>query len=556
MSADRYTARVVSDFNAANLCSALAHDEDAPRIEPAAGAYGQWVQDLLADGPGSEADLAVVWTRPEAVAPSFQRLVDGEPARLEEILGEVDAFVELVRRLEGRVRFCLVATWVTPHPGRTFATLGMKPEGGIDYALLRMNLRLAEGLADAPGFHVLDAARWLAAAGREARAPKLWYMAKTPYGHRVFREAAVAIKAALRGIAGRSRKLLVLDLDDTLWGGVVGDVGWENLRLGGHDPVGEAFADFQRALVTLSRRGVLLGIVSKNEEAVALEAIRRHPEMVLREDDFAGWRISWNDKAQSVAELVAELGLGLDAAVFVDDNPVERARVREALPMVAVPDWPEDRTRYREALLALPWFDQPTLSSEDRDRPRMMASERLRRSHQATFESLEDWLSTLDMRVACEPLDASNLPRAAQLLNKTNQFNLATRRLTADELSAWAGEPGRRVLAFRVSDKFGDSGLAGLVGLEARDGRAHLVDFLLSCRVMGRGVEDAMVASAVAWAREQGLPELVARFVPTPRNAPCRAFLDSSPLAPGPDDDTWVWRCDADYPVPSHLKTA
>ena len=154
------------------------------------------------------------------------------------------------------------------------------------------------------------------------------------------------LKAGLNGLDGRGRKLIVVDLDDTLWGGIVGEVGWEQLKLGGHDHVGEAFADFQRALKGLNRRGILLAIASKNEERVALEGIAQHPEMVLSLDDFAGWRIDWEDKAQNIADMVAELNLGLQSVVFIDDNPAERSRVREALPEVFVPEWPADPALY------------------------------------------------------------------------------------------------------------------------------------------------------------------------------------------------------------------
>ena len=173
------------------------------------------------------------------------------------------------------------------------------------------------------------------------------------------REAAADIRAAFVGLRGAAKKLLVLDLDDTLWGGIVGDAGWENLRLGGHDPQGESFADFQRAIKNLKRRGVVLALVSKNEESVALEAIRNHPEMVLKEDDFVGWRINWTDKARNIAELATELNLGLQSVVFIDDNPVERARVREALPEVFVPEWPEDKLLYASAFGQLRCFDAP-----------------------------------------------------------------------------------------------------------------------------------------------------------------------------------------------------
>ena len=243
-------------------------------------------------------------------------------------------------------RSVFVPTWTQPSYERGLGLIDLR-EGGVARALHAMNHRLFEKLAAAGNVYVLDAERWMARVGKNAQPPKSWYIGKVPFHAEVFAEAARDIHAALGALAGRARKLLVLDLDDTMWGGIVGDVGWENLRLGGHDGTGEAFVDFQRAVKGLTRRGIVLAVVSKNEEATALEAIRKHPEMVVREEDLVAWRINWNDKAQNILEIVKELNLGLQSVVFIDDNPVERARVREALPEVLVPEWPEDKHLYR-----------------------------------------------------------------------------------------------------------------------------------------------------------------------------------------------------------------
>ncbi|MBI3874569.1 MAG: HAD-IIIC family phosphatase [Verrucomicrobia bacterium] len=336
------------------------------------------------------------------------------------------------------------------------------------------------------------------------------------------------VKAAIRGLRGMARRLVVLDLDDTLWGGIVGDVGWENVQLGGHDPVGEAFQDFQRALKALTRRGIVLGIVSKNTESVALDAIRQNSEMILRDSDFAGWRINWSDKAQNMADLAAELNLGLQSIVFIDDNPVERARVREALPEVLVPEWPESPLLYVSALQSLRCFDAPAVSREDAARTQSYVSDRQRADLKKQAGSLDEWLKSLGIKVTVEPLSPANLKRATQLLNKTNQFNLATRRLTEPELDAWAKQPSRRAWAFRVADKFGDAGLTGLASLEVRDGVAHVVDFLLSCRVLGRKVEETMIAWLVARAKEFNAAEVRAEYLPTPKNKPVLEFWQRS----------------------------
>jgi FkbH-like protein len=355
------------------------------------------------------------------------------------------------------------------------------------------------------------------------------------------------------GLAGGARKLVILDLDDTMWGGIVGDVGWENLRLGGHDGMGEAFVDFQRAVKNLTRRGIVLGIVSKNEEATALEAIRSHPEMVLREEDFVGHRINWRDKAQNILELAKELNLGLQSVVFIDDNPVERARVREALPEVLVPDWPEDKHLYRSALAALRCFDAPSISKEDAERTALYAAERKREQLQASVGSMDEWLKSLGIVVSAEPLGPSNLPRTAQLLNKTNQLNLTTRRLTEAELTEWVADPSRALWAVTVRDRFGDAGLTGIVSLEMSGTTARIVDYVLSCRVMGRKVEETMVHLAVEHARSRGAERVEAIFVPTAKNKPCLTFWQSSGFSCD-DGQTFVWDPSRPFVLPEPVQ--
>ncbi len=316
----------------------------------------------------------------------------------------------------------------------------------------------------------------------------------------------------------------------SLWGGTVGETGWQGISLGGHDPAGEALVDFQRDLKALSRRGILLAIVSKNEESIAIEAIAKHPEMVLKMDDFAAWRINWRDKAENIVDLMAELNLGLDSAVFVDDSPVERARVREALPELFVPEWPLDKRLYPEALFSLDCFDRPSVTEEDRQRAQMCAVDRVRKESKIQLGNLEEWLATLKTTVRVEELNQANLPRAAQLLNKTNQMNLSTRRMSEADFHAWARAKDRRAWTFRVSDKFGDSGLTGILSVEIDDSRARIIDFLLSCRVIGRKIEEAMLYVAINWARSAGVQEVHANYSQTPKNKPCYDFFQRSGL--------------------------
>jgi len=548
---------LISNFNLSNLAALLSKDEESPTIRAATAPFGQVMQVLLEPErePWTETTQGVVgWTSPESVSPSYKRLLGGEEADPEELMHEVDEFSNSLKAIPGHVKYIFVPSWVAGPFENRMGLLDMDLRHGVSLALMRMNVRLAEALQDDSRIFVLDAARWVAIHGERSFSQRLWYMSKTPFGLEFLKTAAAEFKAAVRALTGQTKKLLLVDLDETLWGGVVGDVGWQNLRLGGHDAIGEAFRDFQLSLRALKTRGTLLGVVSKNEENTALEALRLHPEMALRPDDFAGWRINWQDKAQSIVDLAAELNLGLQSVVFLDDNPVERARVREALADVLVPELPANPMEFKAALQQLRCFDTPVISSEDQTRTAMYVSERSRRVAQTQVSSLDQWLESLQMEVVAEPLHEVNLDRATQLLNKTNQMNLSTRRLTKEELWNWSRENGNWMLVFRVSDKFGDYGLVGIASFRLEAGSqtdARIVDFILSCRVMGRKVEETMLHVLAVSAKAVRAKFLYAEYLPTPRNQPCLAFLLRSGLTNRDGAAAFAWNLRQDYVKPS-----
>ncbi len=496
--------------------------------------------------------MAIVWTRPQSVIRSFGSAVDGTRVALEQVLAEVDEYADCLRTAAARVETTIVPTWTWPGFDRGEGARNLDATHGLAYFLLRMNARLIEDLDGTAGIFVMDAGRWLSVVGPTAQNPKLWYLGKIAFSPEVFAHASADVKALVRAIRGESRKLLIVDLDDTLWGGILGDVGWQNLELGGHSPLGEAFRHFQQGLKTLSRRGIVLGIVSKNTEEVALEAIDSHPEMLLRRSDFAGWRINWHDKAENIIDLVKELNLGLQSVVFIDDSPVERSRVREALPEVLVPEWPADKLLYGKSLAELDCFDTTFVGEEDAARTKMYVAERERESLKQAGQTLDDYLHSLGMRISCSPVTDANIKRTVQLLNKTNQMNLRTRRLTESQLRQWLDSPNNQMLTFRVADRFGDYGLTGLASLTIEGGTAEFADFVLSCRVMGRGVEQLMVSVMVQEARDAGAERLCLTYQRTDRNAPCRAFLEEQSLLEK-QGDHFCWPVSRSYPVPDYL---
>jgi FkbH-like protein len=549
---------LISDFTIDPLAELLKRGSADGVLEPVVMPYGQVAQTLLGMEKIASRDdrcSALVWTRAESAIPSFERVLRFEPTSLAQLLQEVDEFADLLIGAAAFADLLVVPTWTVRSDQRGLGPLSWKSETGLANCLARINVRLSERLAPTRNVLLLDAERWVANVGRRASSPKLWHMAKMSFGLEVLEEAARDILAAIEAARGRSAKAIILDLDDTLWPGIVGEVGWEALRLGGHDPIGEAFVAFQRSLKALSRTGVILGLVSKNDEETAFAAIDNHPEMVLRRSDFAGWRVNWNDKAANIVSLVDELNIGLDSVVFIDDNPVERARVREALPAIRVPEWPADPMLYEHALATLTWFDRIALTTEDASRTEMYVVDQRRRAQRDEAVSLDEWLASLQLTVSVSPLTAANLARVVQLMNKTNQMNLATRRVTEQSLSEWTEVSGNRVFAFSVADRFGEYGLTGVAGLELSSEPARISDYLLSCRVMGRGLEEAMLSFLIQAAAAKGAQSISASLVPTKRNNPCLEFFsERSGMTSGLNTHEFSWSTDRPYPMPTHVR--
>jgi FkbH-like protein len=415
----------------------------------------------------------------------------------------------------------------------------------------RLVHRLNEGLADAAsGAGVL----WLDVAGAAARdGLDAWF----DTGQWLHAKVEIAVKAAprfgellTRVIAARrglSRKCLVLDLDNTLWGGVLGDDGPEGIVLGGGSAVGEAYVALQQYVRRLKERGVILAVCSRNEPAIVDSVFRDHPEMVLRREDVSAFAVNWQDKAANLEAIADELNIGLDSLVFLDDNPVERARVRESLPMVAVPELSDDPADFLRSLANGGYFEAVSFTTEDRDRAAHYAANAERTRQLSASSSVDEFLRGLNMTVACGPISAVDMNRAAQLINKTNQFNTSGRRYSIDELRTFCETPGHIALQFRLSDRFGDNGIVSVMLLRPYDHEGRRLDvdcWVMSCRVFGRQLEQEAMNVAVESASREGITDLTADYVPTARNGVIRSLyadLGFSPRECSSDDPVSHW---------------
>ena len=512
----------------------LERGQEAPLLQTSAAPYGQVYQIILdASHPAwaFQPDVLVVWTAPQLTLPSVGKLLrfesEAPTIAYEAALGEAEQFAAAVVRAASRASQVLVPTWVLPSYERWIQTLTWRQGIGPANLLAKANLILAEKFATRQNIVLLDAGYWQASLGRPAHDPRMYAVAKILYSQNLFEKAAAEIKTILRGSLGQGKKVIVCDLDNTLWGGVAGDDGPNNIKLGAPDPVGECFHAFQKTLKGLRSRGVLLTICSKNDEEFALSVIEKHPAMALRKSDFVAWRINWRDKAENLLALAQELNLGLDSFVFLDDSPQERDQVRQILPQVYTPDLPVSPSELAPFLSSLSCFETPNLGTEDFGRTEMYQAERGRKQAVEASGDVEKWLDSLEIEVRVAPLRRENLARAAQLLNKTNQFNLSLRRLDEKTFWEWTEEPSNATYTFHVADRFGDFGLTGLASLSVVGTEATIVDFVMSCRVMGKKVEEALLGYAVAQAQAAGADRIMAPIADGPRNGPARTFFSA-----------------------------
>lgn len=389
----------------------------------------------------------------------------------------------------------------------------------------RLVSRLNERVADAAARDrvlLLDVARASAREGIDAWFDVTrWLQGKieiAPQAAPTYGELVARVVAAQRG---QSRKCLVLDLDNTLWGGVIGDDGLDGIVLGEGSALGEAHLALQRYAKLLKERGIILAVCSKNDLGVAESAFRDHPEMALGRSDISAFVANWTDKAENLRAIAQQLNIGLDSLVFVDDNPVERARVRESLPMVAVPELPSDAANYVRCIADAGYFEAVSFTDEDRDRAGQYAANAEREALRTASQGIESFLRGLDMRMEFGPVAPVDLARATQLINKTNQFNTTTRRYTAEDVVKFASSPENLTLQFRLVDRFGDNGVVSVMVMRPVVGGPDVLEidtWVMSCRVFGRELEFEVMNVAVEFARSRGVGELRADYIPTEKN--------------------------------------
>jgi FkbH-like protein len=494
----------------------------AQGIEPAfyESGYNCYWEDILFENPdlwNFRPDIVFIYTTWHNVS-QFPVLLESEPEVERRVHREMARFESLWEKIHTGLGALIIQNNFDLPRLRPLGNLeASAPFGRVNF-LLRLNTEFASYARKHSRFLINDIFYLSAQVGLVSWfEPSYWHNFHMALGPTATVALAQNVAGIIKSVYGKSKKCLVLDLDNTLWGGVIGDDGLQSLILGRDHPVGEAFAEFQQYVKALQQRGVILAVCSKNDPDNAKEGFD-HPDSVLKLEDFSVFKANWNPKPENIREIAAELNIGLDSVVFVDDNPVERALVAAQLPEVAVPDVGSDVSLFAEALEQQRYFEVGKLVQDDLSRAAYYASNSQRSSYQSGFKDYEEFLASLEMKAEIASFRPVYLERITQLINKTNQFNLTTRRYTSAEVEAITLDPSVITLYGRLADRFGDNGLVSVLVGRVFDKTVELDLWLMSCRVLKREMEFAMFDSLVEQCQSQGIRRIVGFYVPSKKN--------------------------------------
>jgi FkbH-like protein len=494
------------------------------------GAYDNVFQEATAGKSellNERTDCVLVFTRLETLswdlARNFASLdadrIRGEKERIRDFI--VATLRGIRAQTPAMIIWCSFEQPIDPALG----ILDFQQETGQSATVAELNRYLREALQTHKSAYVLDINSCIARLGAHAfHDRRYWHIGKAPYTREGLEQIGSEAFKFIRALKGKNRKCLVLDCDNVLWGGIVGEDGLSGIRLATTYP-GSAYYEFQQEVLNLHKRGVVLALCSRNNENDVWQVFEEHPDMLLRKEHIAAAEINWNDKVTNLQSIAATLNLGLDSLVFVDDSEFEAGQVREMLPQVEVVQLPSDRAvESRDILAAGGWFDTLALSQEDRHRGAMYRAEAARRESLPQGNDLTAYYESLEMVLAVALVDAFSVPRVAQLTQKTNQFNLTTHRYSEAQIQEFADSDDIDVIHLHAQDRFGAFGLTGVCILKYVGKRALIDTFLLSCRVLGRGIEDAFLVQCLHRATHRGCDVAVGMFRPTGKNQQVEDF--------------------------------
>ena len=431
----------------------------------------------------------------------------------------IDLLNKIVEKIESHIKPKILYFNFAEIDDAVFGNYANKVESSFLFQIRKLNYKLMEFAVQNPNFHVCDLSSIQNQSGKtNLFSTSIYVNTDMVLGIDILPAIAAKILALIGAIDGKFKKCLILDLDNTIWGGVIGDDGIENIQLGGLG-IGKAFTEFQHWILKLKNRGIILAVCSKNTEAVAKEPFEKHPDMVLHLNEIAVFVANWENKVDNIRLIQNTLNIGFDSIVFLDDNPFERNMVKENIKDITVPELPEDPADYLEYLYQLNLFETVSLSNEDHDRTRQYQISAIRNATQNSFVNEDEYLNSLDMMSVIEPFNKFNTPRVAQLSQRSNQFNLRTVRYSEADIEVSIIEKKLSSFTFTLEDKFGNNGMICVVILNKADAETLFIDtWFMSCRVLKRGMENFVLNTLVEFALKNGFVYLKGEYIATIKN--------------------------------------
>jgi len=496
--------------------------------------YNQYVQEVLNPNSGlyrSNPELVIIWLEGNDLFPEWydiNLLLENKEKKTERVCNLMQSVVSLAEAVRSRCTAKILIHNFKIQCPSPLGILDNKFHPGLKAMISMLNASIEEWACHKDGIYIFDYNNACAQYGMErAIDRKIYYATKSPLSFPFIRVMAIEYMRYILPIKSKNKKCLVLDLDNTLWGGIAGEDGLQGVVLDVTGP-GKAFYDFQQVILNLYKKGIILAVNSKNNPEDTLEIMEKHPHMLLREKHFSLMKTNWRDKAANLKEIAEELGIGIESIVFIDDSPVQREFVKAVLPEVTVVEMPEDTARYAETLERLPVFELLSITEDDLRRNEMYKANTERKEILKNCSSMEDYLSGLKLEITVEAANSFTIPRISQLTLKTNQFNMTTKRYQTEDIQKMAVSGDYMIVSCSVKDKFGDSGISGVCITKLGTGEATIDTFLLSCRVLGLGIEYVFLSSIVQTLHEKGVSTIYARFAKTAKNSANESFYSNA----------------------------
>ena len=463
-------------------------------------------------------DYVLIYMSTEKIYEDFCKMDISERDRFADIfIKKIQTYWEIIN---SRIKTNIIQFNFVEVDDKVFGNYSNKLPNSFIYQIRKLNYLLMELSSKIKNSFLVDLNNIQSIYGRNTfYDDKMYYIAKMPISTNMLPEVAKQVIGIIKSLTGKFKKCIILDLDNTIWGGVIGDDGLKSIQIG-ELGLGHAFSDFQVWLKELKNRGVILAVCSKNNEDIAKEPFIKHPEMVLRLEDISMFVANWEDKASNIKHIQETINIGMDSIVFIDDNPFERNLVKTIIPDITVPELPEDPANYLTYLKSLNLFETVSYSENDKDRTKQYQAEVGRETMKSSFKDFNDYLKSLEMTAVVHEFDEFEIPRISQLTQRSNQFNLRTIRYTEADIENIKNSDDYITLSFSLKDKFGDYGLISLVIMKKMDNTSLFMDsWLMSCRVLKRGMEEFIINSVIDKAKEEGFSKIIGEYIKTPKNA-------------------------------------